>query len=48
MTREHAIEVLGIMQRWRRGEPPYDDIKEGMPYSASEFGEAIDYAINHL
>lgn len=37
------------MQKWRRGEYPYDDEGEKyMPYEPSVFGEAIDVAIEEL
>jgi len=37
------------MQKWRRGEYPYDDEGEkGMPFEPSEFGKAIDVAIEEL
>lgn len=49
MTKPQALNVLQEMQKWRRGEYPYDD--EGgksMPYEPEEFGEAIDVAIEEL
>lgn len=49
MTKTQALKVLQEMQKWRRGEYPYDD--EGgksMPYEPSVFGEAIDVAIEEL
>lgn len=36
------------MQKWRRGEVPYDGIGTKMPYTPEEFGKAIDFAIYEL
>jgi len=49
MTIRYAITILREMQRWRRGEGPYDkDEPTTMPYSPKEFGEAIDVAIERM
>lgn len=52
MTEKLALKVLTEMNKWRRGEPPYDDVSperyEAMPYEPSQFGEAIDVAIEVL
>lgn len=45
-----AIIVCKEMQKWRRGEVPYDgenpETHKAMPFSPQEFGEAIDSLIN--
>lgn len=52
MTVREAKTILTEMQKWRRGEAPYDgetpeDHRE-MPYSPKEFGQAIDVGIEAL
>lgn len=45
-----AIMVCKEMQKWRRGEAPYNgetpETHRAMPFSSHEFGEAIDSLIN--
>lgn len=49
MTKSQALNVLQEMQRWRRGEYPYnEDGGKDMPYEPSEFGKAIEVAIKEL
>lgn len=49
MTIDKAKNILQEMQKWRRGEKPYDgDAPEEMPYSPKEFGKAIDVAIEQM
>lgn len=55
MTPIEAINILEEMQKWRRGEDPYDgetpETHREMPYTAAQFGKAIDvgiYAIKKL
>lgn len=49
MTTSEAIEILREMNKWRRGEPPYDgETPKDMPYSPQEFGEAIDIVCDYL
>lgn len=49
MLINEAIKVCKEMQKWRRGESPYDGedpkMYRFMPYSPKEFGEAIDKLI---
>ena len=49
MLINEAIKVCKEMQKWRRGEYPYDgedsETHKVMPYSPKEFGEAIDKLI---
>ncbi|WP_187240745.1 hypothetical protein [Mesonia sp. HuA40] len=45
MSNEKAIEILSAMNAWRRND---SDEPKPMPYSPSEFGEAIDHAIEKL
>lgn len=49
MSLEKCINVVKEMQKWRRGESPYDGITpedyKPMPYSPKEFGDAIDSLI---
>ena len=46
MLINEAINICKEMQKWRRGEYPYDgedpETHQVMPYSPKEFGEAID------
>lgn len=43
MTIEKALKICHEMQLWRRGDAPYDeDVPAKMPYTASEYGEALD------
>lgn len=42
MKAEEAIEIIKEMQKWRRGEEPYDVAPSAMPYTPNEFGCAID------
>lgn len=43
------MKVLHEMQKWRRGEYPYDDNGvKGLPLEPGEFGKAIDVAIVEL
>lgn len=50
MQISRAIMVCKEMQKWRRGEAPYDGetpkTHRAMPFSSHEFGEAIDSLIN--
>lgn len=45
----HCIKVVKEMQKWRRGESPYNGVTpeeyKPMPYSPKEFGDAIDKLI---
>jgi hypothetical protein len=49
MLINEAIKVCKEMQKWRRGEYPYDgedpETHQTMPYNPKEFGEAIDKLI---
>lgn len=45
MTAQKAIEICKEMQKWRRGEEEYSE-PNTMPYTPTEFGEAIDELIN--
>lgn len=44
-----AYTIIGEMQKWRRGNPPYDgdtpETHRQMPYTAKEYGEALDVAL---
>ncbi len=46
MTIKDAISICEEMQKWRRERPPYDgdtpETHRPMPYSAKEYGEALD------
>lgn len=52
MTTTEAIKILREMNKWRRGEHPYDgetpETHRGMPYSPQEFGEAIDEVVERI
>lgn len=52
MTVREARAILCEMQKWRRGEPPYDgdtpETHRPMPHTGEEFGQAIDIAITAL
>lgn len=52
MKLEDAIKVLTEMQKWRRAQPPYDgdtpETHKEMPYTATTFGFAIDFAIGFM
>jgi len=48
MTNQQALTILVEMQKWRRGDSPYDEWGKGMPYTPYEFGLAIDYCIETL
>ena len=52
MTVREARGILEEMQKWRRGEAPYDgdtpETHKPMPYTAKEYGEAIDTAIEAI
>lgn len=49
MTKETAIQILTEMNKWRRARPPYDDVEQrAIPYSSTEYGEALDHAISEL
>lgn len=48
---EEALNIVKEMQKWRRGEKPYDTHYESeppkqMPYSPFEYGQALDVLIN--
>lgn len=49
MTTSKAIAILREMNKWRRGEHPYDgetpETHRDMPYSPRVFGEAIDEVV---
>lgn len=49
MSLDECINIAKEMQKWRKGEPPYDGITpedyKPMPYSPKEFGDAIDSLI---
>lgn len=46
MELKQAIEICTEMQKWRRGEDKYDgETPVPMPFSPTEFGEAIDTLI---
>lgn len=49
MSLEECIDIAKEMQKWRKGESPYDGITpedyKPMPYSPKEFGDAIDSLI---
>lgn len=45
MSINKVLEILIVMQKWRRAEKPYDKIGIQCPYTPKEFGEAIDAAI---
>lgn len=47
MDTNHALEIIDFMQKWRRGDYPFDE-NRSMPYSPREFGEAIDYVCAEL
>lgn len=48
MTLKEAIKICKEMQKWRRAEPPYDFATPNlMPYTAKEYGEALDILIEH-
>lgn len=52
MDDKSAYKVLSEMQDWRRERPPYDgedpETHRPMPYSAREFGMAMDVALKAL
>lgn len=49
MTSKETLSILQEMQKWRRGEKPYDgDVPREIPYSPKEFGQAIDCCIGML
>lgn len=52
MTVREAKGILVERQKWRRSEPPYDgetpETHRRMPYTAEEFGVAIDTAIESI
>lgn len=48
MNKQKVKEILIEMQKWRRGEVPYDRAGTKMPYTPEEFGKAIDFVINVL
>lgn len=52
MTDKEAKKILLEMQKWRRGEAPYDgetpEEHRDMPYSPEVYGQAIDVAISAL
>jgi hypothetical protein len=48
MNINKVLEILIEMQKWRRGEEPYDKLGVQCPYTPKEFGEAIDAAIEIL
>lgn len=45
---EWACKVLIEHNKWRRGQPPYDDIPCKESLKPKEIGEAIDIAVNEL
>lgn len=48
MTLKEAIKICREMQKWRRAEPPYDFATPNlMPYTAKEYGEALDKLIEY-
>lgn len=48
MTLSEAIKICKEMQKWRRAEPPYDFATPNlMPYTAKEYGEALDKLIEY-
>lgn len=48
MTLKEAIKICKEMQKWRRAEPPYDFVTPNlMPYTAKEYGEALDKLIEY-
>lgn len=48
MTLSEAIKICKEMQKWRRAEPPYDFVTPNlMPYTAKEYGEALDKLIEY-
>lgn len=48
MTIREARCILVEMQKWRRGEQPYDKVGVQMPHTPEEFGKAIDTAIDAM
>lgn len=48
MNIEQCITILTQLNKWRRGDKPYENGGEELPYSGKELGEAIDFAIEEL
>lgn len=48
MNKQLALQILTEMQKWRRADPPYDEPERPMPYTPTQYGEALDYAIKAL
>ena len=48
MTLDECITILTEHNKWRRGEPPYDAPRQYPYQTATEVGQAIDYAIEEL
>lgn len=49
MTLKEAIHIAEETQKWRRSQPPYDDIMPEhrvMPYSPTAFGKAVDLLLS--
>jgi len=44
MKTKKAIKILKEMNKWRRAEPPYEEMGS-MPYNPGKYGKAIDQAI---
>lgn len=49
MTLREARTILLEMNKWRRGEPPYDgetpEEHRDMPYTPEQFGKAIEIGV---
>jgi hypothetical protein len=49
MNKEEALKIIVEMQRWRRGQSPYDcEQPVNLPYTSKQYGEALDVAIGIL
>lgn len=46
MTTPEAIKIIKEMQKWRRGEEPYNAVPSTMPHTPEQFGMAIDHALH--
>lgn len=47
-TTERLVEMLKEINKYRRGEPPFDEVGVEMPYSSTLVGEVIDEAARRL
>jgi len=48
MSQTEAISILGRLNAWRRGQPPYDEAPSPPPDDPQAIGQAIDEAIRVL